>query len=55
MRHLFAVLITAAILVVTFVVYVLLCWLISDRPTLAGFTFILVVNIMFLFYDEYFK
>lgn len=55
MRHLYAVLTTASILVVTFAAYAFMCWIIGDRPTQAGFTFVLVVNLMFQFYEDVFK
>lgn len=55
MRHLYAVLTTAACLAVSFVVYAFMCRLFGHRLTLAGFTFALVVSLMFQFCDAEFK
>ena len=56
MRHLFTALtLVAGLLVLSFAVYAFLCWLFGNKPTLTGFTFVLVVNLMVQFYYEEFK
>ena len=43
MRHLCAILLTAGLLVVSFVVYIIICRIFGQRPTMDGFTITLVV------------
>lgn len=55
MRYLFSLLITIGALAVSFVVFVFVCWLSGQKPTVNDYTFVLVVNLMWQFYHETLK
>ena len=51
-RYLFTFLMTVAMLALSLMIYVFMCWIFGYRPTFCGYTFVTLVSVMFQFYAE---